>query len=134
LSFEGRAAISGNGATLRYLVVAGGQAYLSDASIAASDQITTFTLSNPEAINWAAWTPGATLDFDGLTYDVAGSSLTDISFAGLAFNQSSAVAGVNASTYDVFEYSMVVVPEPSTYAALVGLLALAGVMLRRRRA
>lgn len=74
-------------------------------------------------------------DFFDLSNVVTGGSLTGtgvvVAEAGSTFNLSGAVNPTfNAPSLEIG----VVVPEPSTYAALSGLLALGYVMVRRRRA
>ena len=78
-------------AEARWVVVADGTNYLSESSFNPGGSSTT-TNDNPDAINWAAWTPGTDMSFGSLTYNSPGSSLTNITLAGIAVNYTAAAA------------------------------------------
>ena len=71
----------------RWLVVANGTTYLSQVKLAAGGSSTS-TLDNPDEINWAVWIPGADMTFGTLSYNTLGSSLANITLAGVAVNYS----------------------------------------------
>lgn len=71
-------------------------------------------------------------NFSGLTYTV-----TDSSSPVLDFNAISIRMGQGSNQFDAItlnSFSVTAVPEPSTYAAMLGLLAIGWVAMRRRRA
>ncbi len=133
LNWNARAAANPSGTSaMRFLLVADGTTYLSSSSFTWNNTSTNYSLTNPSAINWAAWTPGATMSFDSLTYDTLGSSLANIAFAGFAINQSTTAAGQNLATLDTQSFSADLVPEPSTWM-LLGFGAVAVALFYRRR-
>lgn len=81
-----RSHLTGGTVESRWVVVADGNTYVSQAALGSFSGVTTNTLSNPDEINWAVWTPGAAMSFAGLTYNVRGSSLFGITHAGYAEN------------------------------------------------
>lgn len=118
--------------TNRWIVVADGVTYVSQTEIGALKTThDTYTLSNPDEIYWAAWTPGSDMSFGNLTFNVAGSSLENITLAGYAENsftaggtvgRTSVIAGVTAD--------LSVIPEPAT-VGMLGLGALVSLVFRR---
>jgi len=66
------------------------------------------------------------MDLGALDFSVASSAITGVTHAGVYIS-----AGTTGHTIDLYNFA--VVPEPSTYAALLGALALGLVWLRRRR-
>lgn len=80
-------------AEARWVVVANGTTYLSEATITLGTIAGTVdTLDNPDEINWAAWTPGSDMTFGTLSYDTLGSSLANITLAGVAVDYKSDAA------------------------------------------
>ena len=71
------------------------------------------------------------LSVDGST-TVIGSSLTGITQVGFLLETSSQVQS-GGYNYGVLEFSATAVPEPSSYALIAGLFALASIMVRRRQ-
>ena len=71
------------------------------------------------------------LSVDGST-TVIGSSLTGITQVGFLLETSSQVQ-TGGYNYGVLEFSATAVPEPSSYALIAGLFALASIMVRRRQ-
>jgi len=115
----------------RWVVVAGnGSTYVSAATVGSlATSLTDYTLSDPDEINWAVWTPGADMSFGTLTYNVAGSTLTNITHAGIAEN------GYTLGTARIgyiagFEGDLYLIPEPATIGML-GIGALVAMVLRR---
>jgi acyl-CoA thioesterase-1 len=78
-------------AEARWVVVNDGTTYLSSSGFNPGGSATT-TLDNPDQISWAAWTPGTDMSFVSLTYNTPGSSLTNITLAGVAVNYTAAAA------------------------------------------
>lgn len=99
-----------------------------------TSQATTFTLTLTDgSFNSAQYVGGAWTDFAG-----GSSTLTFSSLSG-AFDWSDVsgaflTGGGGGDTVTLSLTGLSIVPEPSTYAALSGFLALTWVMLRRRRA
>lgn len=82
--------LSGSGGEVlhRWLIVAGGVSYLSEATFSVGSTSTAITLDNPDEIRWAEWTPGLELSFGSLAFHIAGRSITNITHAGVAVNAS----------------------------------------------
>ena len=117
----------------RWVVVANGTTYLSQSTIALAVTSTTNTLNNPDEINWAAWNPGADMTFGSLSYTNLGSSLNNITLAGVAVN-SNAGSGDPYGTggrYYLQGFTGDVIPEPAT-VGMLGLGALITLVLRRK--
>lgn len=132
LNWNARSTANPSGsASMRFLLVAGGTTYLSNNSFTFTNTSTTYSINDPDTINWAAWTPGSTMDFSGLTYNTLGSSLSNITFAGFAINQSTTAAGQGLATLDTTSFSADLVPEPTTWALLA--CSLTALMIFRRR-
>jgi hypothetical protein len=102
----------------------------------------TFTFSRSSAATSSAFVPFSTLRIDGtgstsgtdyvVDWDMASGDFFDINiYAGSNVSIPNEAAGFGYLNADSF--SLNVVPEPSAYAAILGLVVLAGVMLRRRR-
>jgi hypothetical protein len=116
-------------ANARWVVVANGTTYLSASSFNPGGSSTT-TNDNPDEINWAAWTPGADMSFGSLSYDTLGSSLNNITLAGVAVNYTAA-ASAGSGRYILQGFTADVIPEPAT-VGMLGLGALLTLALRRR--
>jgi hypothetical protein len=123
--------LSGTGEA-RWVVVANGTTYLSSSTFNPSGLNITTTLDNPDAINWAAWTPGADMTFGSLSYTNLGSSLNNITLAGVAVNYTAAASDTGTgSRYVLSGFTADVIPEPAT-VGMLGLGALLTLALRRR--
>jgi hypothetical protein len=110
-------------AEARWVVVANGTTYLSASSFAAGGSSTT-TLDNPDQINWAAWTPGADMTFGTLSYNTPGSSLANITLAGVAVNYSApASAGSGRYILQGFTADLGVIPNAKLGLYIVGMIA-----------
>jgi hypothetical protein len=106
---------SGGGITNRWLVVAGGVSYVSEATINLSAAMSAKTLDNPDEINWAVWTPGADMSFGSLTFNVAGSSIRNITHAGVAASVSLPGGTFNRSySMEHFSADLAVISGPMT--------------------
>jgi hypothetical protein len=116
-------------ANARWVVVANGTTYLSESSFNPGGSSTT-TLNDPDAINWAAWSPGADMTFGSLSYTTLGSSLNNITLAGVAVNYTAA-ASAGSGRYILQQFTADVIPEPAT-VGMLGLGALITLVLRRR--
>jgi hypothetical protein len=80
--------------------------------------------------------PGKVISFSGVMTITLSTAFTEASFAGLALGPKNVYAGTNdAYSGDSFlgTYTLTVVPEPSTYAAIAGGLGLAAAVIHRRR-
>lgn len=118
----------------RWAVVADGTLYVSAATTETygnSNNISTIANSSPDSELWYSWAPGADLSVPNLTSGVAGSTLSNITHVGIYGNHTALNnQQINITTFDA---TLTAVPEPSTYAALLGALALGMVAWRRRR-
>jgi hypothetical protein len=75
------------------------------------------------------------LTVDGGAATVAGSALTGITQVGFLLDTTSNVqtGGYNFGVREFSAEATAVVPEPSSYALIAGMLALASIMVRRRQ-
>jgi hypothetical protein len=76
---------------------------------------------------WSVAVPDAQMNLGALDFSLAAGAIGNVTHAGVYL-----AAGTTNHTFDLSSFSAV--PEPSVYAALFGLLALAFVWARRRRA
>jgi hypothetical protein len=121
----------GGAAEARWVVVANGTTYLSESTITLGTIAGTVnTNNNPDEINWAAWNPGADMTFGSLSYTNLGSSLNNITLAGVAVDYSAAGADAGGRYY-LQGFTADVIPEPAT-VGMLGLGALLTLALRRR--
>ena len=92
--------------------------------------------SSNDSLQGATNQQGVVTGPDNLTVDgsttVIGSSLTGITQVGFLLETSSQVQ-TGGYNYGVLEFSATAVPEPSSYALIAGLFALASIMVRRRQ-
>jgi hypothetical protein len=116
-------------ANARWVVVANGTTYLSESSFNPGGSSTT-TLNDPDTINWAAWNPSADMTFGSLSYITLGSSLNNITLAGVAVNYTAADSA-GSGRYILQQFTADVIPEPAT-VGMLGLGALITLALRRR--
>lgn len=121
---------SGPKATARFMVQAGGQWYLSQASNDGPLSI------NGGAANWYAFDPTSNAMFwdetaPGAT--VIGTSLGDITAAGIYAQTDAGYTGGSGSLFQVQSLQISVIPESNAYALLLGGVSLAGVVLLRRK-
>lgn len=117
---------------IRFVIQNAGQYYLSQSFFRSISGA--FSVTGTE--QWAAFNPTST-DFDmpnagSLTFDTSSSSLTSVTQVGFAFRTSRPAYG-NTMYFDDFSFSGTVVPEPSTYAMLLGGGIGAVALLRRRK-
>lgn len=114
---------------VRFMVQAGGQWYLSQASNDGPLSI------NGGAANWYGFDPSANALFwdetdPGAT--IVGNSLGDITAAGIYAQTETGYTG-NTSLLQFDSLQVSVIPEPSAFALLSGCMSLAGVVLLRRK-
>lgn len=107
----------------------GGAAEAGFESLSASDSFTfSFNASNYESLSLSY-----AVDADGSGAGAWTTATVDLSaFDGNA-TASFVLSTANGARYDNFAITGAVVPEPSTYAAIAGMLALAFVVVRRRK-
>jgi hypothetical protein len=117
---------------LRFVVKNADQYYLSQSLFTVSSG----TISVTGTQQWATFNPTAT-DFvmpnaGSLTFSTPSSSLTNVTQVGLA-SSTTRTAFSGGLTFDQFSFSGTLVPEPSTYAMLLGGGGIGAVALLRRR-
>jgi hypothetical protein len=135
-AFSGRTAGGVSGSVIsRFMVeTSGGNLYLSNTSISGGFGGSTWSISDLASEQWALFTPGANDwrgDFGSLTFDTALSSET-LAKVGWFASRDSDVAGFTNATLTIREFDVTAVPEPSTVALGVGMVAFGAVLLRRR--
>ncbi len=146
LSLKGQDAISmnvstlfGNGTSTRlvhFVVQNGTDWYISSASVTAAGVL---SIDNGQTSTWAPWSiPPAT---GGLfpsvptEFAVLGSDLTDIQAVGVWSRITATHATSNAvADFQFASFEVAVIPEPGAVAAVMGLLVVGLVLIRRRRA
>lgn len=119
-------------ADVRFVVNDGGTYYITEALTDAATPMT-FSLSDPNAADWATFSPSAT-DFTiagNIDSGFATRTFADIQSVGYAFSHS-APSGQRYSASD-FEVNAVLVPEPATATLLLAGVGVVGWLLLRRR-
>ena len=116
-----------SGATGRWLVYSSsGQLYVSEATLSITSTMAAQTYTSG---NWAAWTPDAQLANLPTVFDVAGSSLSDITKLGVYASGSYADKAYSINLFGI--QADMVVPEPAT-SGMLGFGALVTMLFRRR--
>jgi hypothetical protein len=119
----------------KWIVVANGTTYLSQTSITLTGTgDNSLTLTNPHTANWAEWNPGADMSFGSLTYNIAGSSFSNITLAGFAENSFlDSGNGTRNVAVKGFSADLVLIPEPSSFVLLMGSLSVLLLLQRRHK-
>ncbi|MGC9453127.1 MAG: PEP-CTERM sorting domain-containing protein [Oceanipulchritudo sp.] len=121
--------------TSRIIINAGGSYYVSSESISGGFGGANWGLNSTELTStdaWAVYNPGSDVWFGNLgslSFDQTIGSGAEVTEIGWISYKSATSVGDDV-TIDLFE--VIAVPEPSTFALLVGMVALAGVLYRRR--
>lgn len=111
-----------------------GDYYLSNTSISGGFGGNTWSIPDLVTEQWAVFNPNPNSDWSGnfgsLTFDQTITSATEIANFGW-FASRPVDAGTN-STLTIREFNVAAIPEPKTYISLLGVMALATVIFRRR--
>lgn len=140
LSGSGNASGDPFALTGRYVVQAGGSYYVSETTInlVSNNQTVSLSGSALAAERWAAYAPATTLNFDQASASFSALALQSVTAVGVYF-ENDGWAGTNAAnaayTFEVLEFSVTgsAIPEPSSAAALAGLVVLGAGLSRRSR-
>jgi len=138
-SFSGRTAGGVSGSVVSRFIVqtSGGDYYVSNTTISGGNGGSTWSITDIGAESWALFTPDTAGnwrgDYASLTFDQSLSGST-VEAVGWFASRDSGVAGFTNSTLTIRNFEVTAIPEPSTYAALLGALGLGLVIYRRRRA
>lgn len=127
---------NGSLSPLRFMVVSGGNTYVSQDTVNLTTTMASYNLSELSTKAFALWTPNTEMTLGALDFSVSGSSLDSVTHAGFyaAANRVNA-AGISNVDFTAFSgTNFTAVPEPSSFAALAGFAALGFVASRRRRA
>lgn len=118
--------------TIRMAALNDGQWYLSE-TVYSVATASTFTVDNPNEINWGAWTPPTSGTFPAVPslFDVAGSTFTDIQGVGFYFARSRVTVGP-AFSWNSFQATALVVPVPEPGVGSLLLAATAATLCVRR--
>jgi hypothetical protein len=115
----------------RWLVRNGSTYYVSETLVANSVDGRLLSGAEIAATNWAVYNPADAYAFNlNLNFNVASSTFEDLNAFGIMTYKTA--IDTTRSWLEFTQFEVVAVPEPSTYAALFGLFALACVALRRR--
>lgn len=116
----------------RWVVVSGGSTYISESVFdpVNNNNTTVYDFTDPDATNWASWTPSSDLSNIPGAFSIVGTSLDDITQVGFYFEKIGAT-GQNP-TFRVFTADLVAIPEPTTTAVMLGFIGTLGLLLRRR--
>lgn len=127
--------------TIRFAIQSNGEWYLSQHALTTGQKLAvaigTLTLSDLSNSLWGQWdvqdSPTSLLNVAPTTYDIQGSTLTDVTAVGFYFSGSYSLS--NSVMFGFEEFSVTVIPEPSTAMMLGGTsLVLLGGMAAKRRA
>lgn len=133
-SYRGRAAGSGLGADVRFVIVSNGVTLVSSAQSIIGVTAPTLTLANLGTQSWFAYDPAASISSIGASYDVAGFNFDNATMVGVLLRQEK-LSGTSANMSIVsqsFSVNGVAIPEPSVYALMGGIAGLAWAACRRR--
>jgi hypothetical protein len=118
----------GAGEEFRWIIQLGSNYYASEA-LTPVDQFNQVTLSNPSTLDWFAYSATTDITSAGIAGIASTIDFTNFSGAGWYFYADN--ADRTNLTYDVSEFSAVVIPEPSSFVLLLG--GLGSLALLRRR-
>lgn len=119
--------VNGGAGSLRFVVQNGSNWYVSDSTTTQDLSLSSFTTS------WYDYDPVEDFtDFTGAIAGVTTNDFTDVTAVGLWMDKT-ATGQYIVRTFQSIDVDATVVPEPSTYAMLVGFAALTLVYTRRRR-
>jgi hypothetical protein len=90
-----------------------------------------FEAVNPNSFNFLSLTPGFAIGGVGLTTNIAGLSLSDVSFTSNSLSVN--MSGLPVTNGEYFTTQLLPVPEPETYAMMLAGLGLIGFMARRKK-
>jgi hypothetical protein len=132
ITWYGTTNFSGS-SNVRLIVQDGSSWYLSSSLAAINVASLTSTTGNFSSLTWSAYDPTTSLSTIGSS---ATPTLDNVNAIGYLMTVGS-TSGNNGNTaaflVNQFNITATAIPEPSTYAALAGALALVGVMVQRRR-
>lgn len=139
-SISGRSAGGMNSATTsRFMIeTTSGDFFVSQTNITGGFGGSLWDITDMENENWAAFNPGPDIttdelrgDFGSLDFNQTITPNTQI--ANIGWFGSAVTTNTSAANRDITIQDFTVIPEPSAYAALAGLIGLGLVLLRRRR-
>jgi hypothetical protein len=122
----------GNPTDMAFVIQTDAGYFISSKVVLTNNQANGFdlvTLNNPTSTTWSTFDPATSIAVTGAT---ATPDLDNVIGVGFWFDNVRAGTSTNFMGMYVSDVSISAVPEPSTYAAILGLMAFCGVMWRRR--
>jgi hypothetical protein len=132
LSFRARRT-GGNPSFARFVVETDAGFFVSSSTELTAGQangVELIVLADPTSTNWFAYDPDASLSVIG---GAASPDLNNVVGLGIWFDNVRAGDATSGMGFYVTDIQLTAIPEPRTYAALFGLLALGAVVWRRRK-
>lgn len=111
-------------------VVQLGSDYYSSEGLAVPDDFSQVVLSDPSTLDWFSYSPETDLTSGSIAGTASTLDFTNLSGAGWYFYAQD--GGRSNLRFDVSEFTVTAVPEPSSFALLAGISALGWISLRRR--